>query len=730
MMRRLATGGFPMVALFLLLLCSLWLLGSTAESFERFGKLYLWLLLLNAIGLAFIASLVVYNSWSVIQQFRRGAAGSRLTAKLVLMFVVLSLTPVSIVYSFSVRFIESGIDSWFDDQLERALTDALDLSREGLASQQRAFVAGTARVAKVLVGLPAETAVLALNDLREQVGAGELMLLSDRSELVATSAGGEQVGLEFDPPDEVILAQVRQGETYVGLDVIGERGSRIRVVTAVASNDPSQDPQILQALYPVDEQTRAQVDSVESAFGYYKQLTFLRGPIKTLYIMTLSLALLLSVLTAVWAGFFAARRLMAPVQDLAAGTQAVADGDYSTQLPTSGKDELGFLVQSFNQMTRRLAQARDAADNSQREVENQRSYLQTVLTTVSAGVLTFDENQALRTANAAAEEILAMSLTSQLGRCLVDLADRYPVFGTLHERLGSVLARSDGEWRGELEIFGREGRRILLCRVSPLPHPATAQAGHVIVFDDITLLLQAQRDAAWGEVARRLAHEIKNPLTPIQLSAERLRQKYLGKLPKEESLVLERATHTIVQQVEAMKTMVKAFADYARTPEISLEAVEINEVIQEVVELYRGVRPEMALELRLDDNLPTMLADRARLRQVLHNLIKNALEAQAEQAEPGIEVYSQQTLDRGAHYIEVRVRDAGAGIPEDLLERLFEPYVSSKLKGSGLGLAIVKKIVEEHSGVVFAENPPSGGAQLTVRLPLRDVMAGQRGNAA
>jgi nitrogen fixation/metabolism regulation signal transduction histidine kinase len=409
--------------------------------------------------------------------------------------------------------------------------------------------------------------------------------------------------------------------------------------------------------------------------------------------------------------------MVAPISDLAEGTRAVAGGDYSKRLPLPGNDELGFLVQSFNQMTRRIERARNDAQQSRQQAEEQRGYMEVVLAHLSSGVLTLDRKHTLRSLNQAAIQILGVELEQELGQPFEQLAAKQPTIRYFVEAIAPHLDDED-EWREQIILFGRGGRQVVVCRGVRLPATELHEGDTLIVFEDVTTLVQAQRDAAWGEVARRLAHEIKNPLTPIQLSAERLRHKYLDTMDKESAKTLDRSTHTIVQQVEAMKAMVDAFSEYARAPQMKLEALNLNALINEVLDLYRHEATRLDFDVDLDASMPRVEADAGRLRQLLHNLIKNALEAMESAVAPRVHVSTRCMQEQNCRFVELRIRDEGPGLPADLQNEIFEPYVTSKTKGTGLGLAIVKKIVEEHGGMVRAENSDQGGACIVIRLPV------------
>jgi len=718
--KRTVFGVLPMLLLFALLLASLTLMSDATHNSERFGELYSWLLLINAMGLVVLGALVIANIIWLISQQRKKAVGAKLTTRLVITFVVLSMVPVSIVYYFSLQFLHRGIDSWFDVRIEQALDDALDLSRTALDVRLRDVLRVTESVADEIAQSPSTTLSLNLYDLRVRSGAAELTLLGSDNRIIASSSIDPTVIVPHRPSNDM-LQVVRNGKHYIGLDPVGDSGLFARALVPVLSSRQDSEVYILQALFTVSERLSTLAEGVQSAYGHYKELAYLRTPLKFSYTLTLSIVLVLSLLAAIWAAFHSARRLVAPVTDMAEATRAIAEGDYSKRLPVASDDELGFLVRSFNDMTRRLSKARDQARKSQQQVEGQRAYLEAVLANLSSGVMSLDADWVIRAVNSAARQNLGVDIKAYLGRSLTEIGRDHaflrPFVDVIsrHHRSGKKL------WQEEVSLFGVNGRQVLMCRGTSFKGTNSDRDGKVIVFDDVTALIQAQRDAAWGEVARRLAHEIKNPLTPIQLSAERLRRRFIKRMDEEDVEVLDRATRTIVNQVEAMKKMVNAFSEYARIPQISLEAVDLNLLLQEVLELYRGVDSRVKLVTRLDARQPCIEGDVGRLRQLLHNLLKNSLEAVAETAGACITVTTHTADESERAYVELVIDDNGPGFPERVLDNIFEPYVSTKPRGSGLGLAIVKKIVEEHGGVIAAESNPEGGARIRIRLQSAEV---------
>ena len=715
-MSRLGQGAAPIVILGLVMLGSTYLMSNATQDSARFGELYSVLLAINAVALIGLGVLIAMNLYHLLHQAREQRPGAKLTVRMVVVFVVLSVTPVTIVYYFSLQFLHRGIDSWFDVRIEEALDDALDLSRTALGVRMREHLAQTARIASDLEPLTDEQAVSALDDARRLSGATEFTLIGANGRIVGSS-NVDPTAVVPSPPSDAIVSQARGSGDYIGLDDIGDSGLHVQVVVSVPSHEAAGEPWLLQALFPVAERMDTLADSVESASAKYRELSYLRKPLKLSFTLTLSIVLLVSLFTAVYVALRSARRMVAPLQDLSEGTKAVAGGDYETQLPGAAQDEIGFLVASFNEMTRQLKRAHDETRASQLLVEAQRAYLETVLRRLATGVLTLDGERRLVTANRAATEILGVDLDALIGTRLESLADRHPQLAplvhTLFERLEETTTDGLRDHRDEVSVATPLGRRILVCSAASL----AGGEGDVIVFDDVTEFIQAQRNAAWSEVARRLAHEIKNPLTPIQLAAERLRDKYLHKVQSFDAAQMDRLTRTIVEQVESMKEMVNAFSDYARMPVLRPTAVDLNALVLDVVELYRTASPAVRFETRLDRTVASVHADPDRLRQVLHNLLKNAVEACGDGAAPWILTATRGGKARDDAMVELSVHDSGAGFQDEHVDRIFEPYVTSKSKGTGLGLAIAKKIIEEHGGAVSGGNAPEGGARVTVLLP-------------
>lgn len=700
------------LALVILLVVSFYLISDATSNSARFGKYYNWLIFFNVIGLISLLALIIYNVYKLIVQYRLKTIGSRLTARMVGVFVLLTIIPVSIVYYFSLSFLHRSIDSWFDVGIEIALEDSLQLGRSALDLRKREALNKTRQIAFEISELDDETLFAYLNEARNRHNANELTLV-DHDQSIVASSGIDSTELPTALPLTAV-GDLGAENHYLNLEENAAYGLAIRIAVLVPSSDVTERSKTLQAIFPFTDRLSELTVGVQAAFDQYKELAVLRNPLKTSFTLALSLIWLLSVLSAIWIAFVAARNLVSPINDLVEGTKSVAAGDYEKQLVVSGDDELGFLLRSFNTMTRKISRTREIARQSQLMEAMQKNYLESVMEHITSGVLTIDETGFIKSGNPAACSIFGIEAYFFTELYIDDVIREYPMMQPFYEAVRNHM-QSEHEWQEEVVVFGQSGRKILRVRGATLKSQSETRKEQVIVVDDLTELIQAQKDSAWSEMARRMAHEIKNPLTPIQLSAERLQRKLSGEVSGDKQLMLERYTHTIVQQVEAMKTMVNAFTDYARSPSQNPESLNFNQMLEEVTTLYDEINPEVTIKLELDGQAILIMADAVRLRQLVHNLIKNSLETI--DAVGWIKLQTRVLREFGVQYAELVVEDSGDGIADEVAENLFDPYVTTKTSGSGLGLAIVKKIVDEHNGVVWVEKGEQGGARFIIRIP-------------
>ena len=705
------------VVQYVLILCvglvaiALFLAVSSSSNPALFAERYPWLLTLNGVVAAMLTALVVYQVVTLRRKLKAGVFGAKLTLRLVLLFALMAVVPGALIYGMSVQFLARSIESWFQVRVDKALEGGLNLGRSALDGMLKDLNAKADAAALSLATRPPEEHVAALNALRERAGAREATLFSESGKVLAFS-GDERVGLLPEPPGAAVLKQLRARRALSAIEAIPDKGLYLRVLVPVPVMSLADETRVLQLLEPVPAQLAQDAEAVQAGYREYQELTLSRRGLKRLYGLTLTLTLLLALLSALAAAFVLSDRLSAPLGLLVEGTRAVASGDFSQRPAVASRDEIGLLTQSFNSMTQQLADARAQADRHQAALAQAKAYLESLLANLSAGVLAFDEELNLRAANRSAGAILGIDFAPLLGAS----AQRWPELAPGVPEVGREIAVSferagAGEWERQVERALRGRTQLLLVRGTRLP--PGAEGGSVVVFDDITHLAEAQRAAAWAEVARRLAHEIRNPLTPIQLSAERLQAKLAARLSGADAEMLERSTQTIVNQVAALKSMVDAFSQYARTPEPSMRELDINALTREVLTLYESslggsVRLELAREL------PPVVGDAGQLRQVIHNLLQNAQDAIAGTPEPRIVIAS--GSEDGM--VRLTVTDNGCGFAEQVMRRAFEPYVTTKPKGTGLGLAIVKKIVEEHGGTAAIANVAPSGARIMIQLPV------------
>ncbi len=705
------------VSLFIFMLASLVMMSQALQNSALFDRYYSVLLVLNATGLMGLVILILLNIKRLIRQFKNKIVGSRMTVRMVMLFSLLSVTPVLIVYYFSLDFLHRGIDSWFDLEVEQALDDSLELSRLALDVRMRELLHTTEKIAEELNEISDVELPFDVDQVRERINAYELTLLNRKGNIIVSSSSDTK-SLVPDMPGETILLQLLQGNSYIGLDVIKNTDLLIRAVANMPAVDIDKETRIVQVLYPISERMNQLAESVQSSYIEYKELSYLREQLKVSFIIILTLVLLFSIFSAVWAAFYSARKLSAPIRNLAEGTRAIAEGDYSARLPVPGNDELGFLVASFNDMTDRISQARDTVKLSQQETEAQRNFLETVLSCLSSGVIVFNKTGYLEKSNISATQILQSEIDLLEGENIATLTARFPKLKDFFECISSNIEEQLDEWHEQITLPNKAGNQILMINGATLLGSDGLASGYVIVFDEITALIRGQRDAAWSEMARRLAHEIKNPLTPIQLAAERLRHKYLSSMAPADASMLDRMTNTIIQQVATMQEMVNSFSDYARPPEFNPEEIQLEQLMREGRDLFSNMDSGNQIEIDIKPDLPSIMGDEKKLRQVFNNLLKNAIDANTAGGNNHLIISADEISVDGNNMIEIRITDEGSGIDKLLINKLFEPYITTKQKGTGLGLAIVKKIIDEHAGTVWIENNKNkNGACAVVRLP-------------
>ena len=733
--QRLLFRTLPALALLVALLVALLLVTSaqnesTGPEGAWLENSFIWVLTVTGLALAILLWSIVSRLHNLARNVRQGKPGALLAARWVRNFLALSLPPALIVFIFSAWFLTSTIDGWFDVQVETALADSLELGQEFLdtrtlevRNQLRDTAADLAQTSE-----DGEMLRQALLSRVRAAGPVELSVLETAGRLVATANINALTGLPERPNDFAMLQASQQGE-YAAAEPTADGGLQIRVIQLMPAPYPGTSPRFLQAIYPLPPDITTLTGSIEQEYHRYQNVSYLRQSLKQSFLLVLTLVLMLTILLAILAALNAARRMVAPLSSLSTATREVAAGDFGKEVAAGQRDEIGFLVESFNQMTQALKKASFEAEESRVELQAQGEYLETVLGNLSSGVLTLDHDCRVITGNAASKQILglpesfSLSLESAApgGQPLKNLLIDAPFLSGLTDEITRQIRTGRSQWQQEIRIERPGTPLVLLLRGSRLPMLSLpgeqAEDGYVIVFDDVTILNQAQRDAAWAEVARRLAHEVKNPLTPIRLAAERLHMKLANKLDADDSAMLDKASGTIVAQVEALRKLVDAFGDYAQEPELSLKPLDLMGLLNEVVALYQQGDSNLRFDLQLCENPAGLQADGGRIRQLLHNLIRNSQEAKTAGV-ASISISSMTHQQDGRTWLELEVSDDGPGFPDRVLNQPFEPYISNKARGSGLGLAICKKIVSEHGGKIEISNPSAGGARVLIRLPV------------
>ena len=694
----------------------LYLLTSASANTNLFSRNYYGLLAIAGFLSLSLTIMVGYQLWHLRNKLKTKVFGAKLTLRLALFFTLIAILPGLLVYVVSVQFLSKSIESWFDVRVEKALEGGLNLGRSTLENSLTELSKKGRFIALLLAEQKPARHPATLLRLVSEGATQEVALFSVKGKLLAFATSRKDTR-KPDMPSASMLREANQKGVYSNIDAMPDNSLLLRVlVSFTGTHKAGGVTRILQFTEPVPKQISRDEQTVQNVYRDYQELTLSRLGLKRLYAVTLTLSLLIVLLSAVSAAFLISDRLSAPLAALAKGTRAVAQGDFTQRHPVQSSDELGALTGLFNQMTLQLSEARNTSERQQQEVEDAKAYLESVLAHLSSGVLAMDDRFRLRSVNASAAQILGVPLLEMEGVSLREIADRHGLLRPFTDTVFQAFDETKGdEWQRQIERMSKNGNQMLLLRGTRL---LTGEAeGYVVVFDDITHLLLAERQAAWGEVARRLAHEIKNPLTPIQLSAERLQHKLSQKLAEDDAQLLQRATRTIVSQVAAMKNMVMEFADYARAPSPKMAILDMHHLLHEVLGLYEANHIPIVQQLQATQT--RVKGDATRLRQVVHNLLQNAQDALQGIESPEI-VLGSASRDG---VLEMWVQDNGSGFSDHLLARAFEPYMTTKPKGTGLGLAIVKKIVEEHGGSIGIENVASGGTRVSLSLPLSSTEA-------
>jgi nitrogen fixation/metabolism regulation signal transduction histidine kinase len=732
-------GATIMVAIAIVLLFLLTLATNNRELYERnYGRLFV----INIVVAGILLLVILWVAIRLVSRVRRGKFGSRLLVKLAAIFGLVGFVPGLLIYVVSYQFVSRSIESWFDVKVEGALDAGLNLGRVTLDALANDLAAKTRNAALQLAEVPDTSAGIALERLREQLPANDIILWSSTGQLIA-SAGQSRFQLNPERPTPQQLRSVRQQKSMAfveGLDEPGPGGvssARIKAFALAAQSVGTLgEPRVLQVTQSLPPTLVANAVAVQEAYREYQERALAREGLRRMYIGTLTLSLFLAVIGAVLLAIILGNQLARPLLLIAAGVREVAAGDLSPKPALQGRDELGGLTRSFAEMTQQLADARAAVEKSMDQVSAARANLQTILDNLTAGVIVLDEHGRIQSSNPGATRILRVPLAAWEGQPL-ESVDALHAFGQwvqqrFDEYMNERKLHGLDHWQQSFELnAGSSGAPqhivTLVARGAEMPAHAGGAGARLLVFDDISEIVSAQRAQAWGEVARRLAHEIKNPLTPIQLSAERLEMKLDGKVAEPERAVVAKSVRTIVDQVDAMKRLVNEFRDYARLPAAELKAVDLNSLVGDVVALY-GSRDSgftdaahVPIRMELDPACPHIMGDAQQLRQVIHNLLQNAQDAT--EGCPVREVTIRTRWHPESRRVRLVVQDTGAGFPEHILQRAFEPYVTTKAKGTGLGLAVVKKIADEHSARVDVRNRVEDGTVRGAQVSLSFAVA-------
>ena len=702
-MRRRYSYLIFLVALAAALVYSLTLATNSGSPLSEY---FWWLIAAGGLIVTILLAMLLRYGWLLLRHNRHNMLGSRLTRRLALMFTLIAVLPGLFLFGVSAQFISYSINSWFGNDTAQALESSLTLSKSALDNTldntiEQAAALQVEIISRTSMGGTAAEALRLSGETARFSQVGLYNPADGTTELISNPA------VLPPPPAEKEVAEElqRHGSSRSVTNING----KLYAQGWLALPAPQEKGKALFFRRPIPDNVARDAELIENARSKYAELTYAKQGLQTFFLITLLAAALLSIMLALVIALYFARRFIEPILSLAEGAKAVAQGDFSQPRSVYRNDELGQLTRLFNHMTEQLAIAREAEELNRIRQEAARHYLETVLESLTAGVITLDETGRLKTLNRSAENILGLPLSELSGSNWHDWPQSVPQYLLLTELFQTILATEHTGKPVQTAYTGGDEARILLAKATPLP--ADNGGGTVLVFDDITLLVRAQKEAAWGEVAKRLAHEIRNPLTPIQLSAERLAWKLQDKLGEQDAQILTRSTDTIIKQVAAMKEMVEAFRNYARAPSLKLEKQDLNKIIEEVLLLYEAGACTFDAVF---SNIPAvMYADTTAMRQVLHNIFKNAAEAAEEAAQPQVHIHTANTDGQ----ITLTVANNGKSFGKDMLANAFEPYVTDKPTGTGLGLPVVKKIVEEHGGRIALSNPAEGGACVKITLP-------------
>ncbi|MGC9387007.1 MAG: ATP-binding protein [Hydrogenovibrio sp.] len=710
-----------------IVLISLVVMSQILQNAAHFAQTYSTLLIVSFIGMIWLLVMLVRTLIKLRRNHRMRVPGSRITTRLTGILSLILGVPLAIIFYFSMSFVHQGIDQWFDIKTETALKNAVKLVQITLDDQIRRNLNATQKALDINQESLFNTPVLALNQIGEQLNAREVSLYRSDGQLIAFSSP-ENVSILPESPELGLFQQIRKKISYAAMETQLGINNPYQVIRIMLPANDIENNKLyaLQAVFTIPEQLTQLAETVRLSASQYQELSYLKGPLKTSFTVILSMVLLLTLTSALLFTIQTVQNMTRPIRTLAKGTKAVAKGDYTISMPVIQDDEMGQLIQSFNDMIQQIAKARNDIKFGHQQTEVQKLYLQAIIKNLNSGVLTLDMNLLLKTINDATNQILNTDLFKQLGKPLNEVLKQpealhlQPFFDTIFP----LFQNETKPWSQQVTFDCKEGQKILLVHGSTLPSLDQKIGGFVIVIEDITQLVQAQLHAAWSDVAQRLAHEIKNPLTPIQLSAERLNYKLSDKLDKPDQKLLNRMTDTIIEQVATMQNLVQAFTEYADTPEIVLHPVKLNNLVKDVVSMYQTAKVTWKVREQLDPTCPIISADAAKLRQLLHNLIKNAIEAC--ETCPATRIVVTTHYDPEQDYpVQLSVSDNGPGIPEKARNWIFEPYSTDKPKGTGLGLAIVKKIVDEHQGRIQVESEPQQGTRFVVQLPQHSLQEPQ-----